>query len=268
MPQSRREANPGRRAAKRWKSAARRPYDRTPTNENIRGETTWRGRLRFSAHPTPASRRSSTGCAALEGQPQPPAAPGELRVVRLHPSRRGLAGDRHPGLDRAPARRHRRAARRRRRGDLRRPRPGGGGARLALPARGRGRRHPGRPLHQPHRRGDRPGPRHRRGAAGLRRASDRPAPDPDPRRRPGHRRRRPRLRARLGLPRGRAVAARRDPRRARSTASTRRAASCSSTCPSSTTTCSRSSSRTASRRATRSTRSAPACSARTARSRR
>ena len=61
---------------------------------------------------------------ALEGQPQPAAAPGRAAGRELHPSRRELAGDRHPGLDRAPARRDRRAARRRRRGGLRRPRPG------------------------------------------------------------------------------------------------------------------------------------------------
>ena len=63
---------------------------------------------------------------ALEGQPHPAAGAGRAPGRELHPSRRDLAGDRHPGLDRAPARRHRRAARRRRRGGLRRPRPGGG----------------------------------------------------------------------------------------------------------------------------------------------
>ena len=120
---------------------------------------------------------------ALEGQPHPAAGAGRAPGRDLHPPRRDLAGHRHPRLDRAPARRHRRAPRRRRRRRLRRPRPGRGAPRLPLPARRRGRRHPRHPLHQPHRRGHRPRPRHRRRAAGLRRAPHRAPPDPHPRRR-------------------------------------------------------------------------------------
>ena len=149
---------------------------------------------------------------ALEGQPQPPAAPGELRVVGFTHLGEGWQAIDTPGsieflhvatdaLLAADA-------------AVICVGPDPAAAVLASPylhaveAAGT----PARPLHQPHRRGDRPGSRHRRGAAGLCRASDRPAPDPDPRRRPDHRRRRSRLRARLGLPRGRAVAADRDPR--------------------------------------------------------
>ena len=139
----------------RWKSAARPPYDRGTRNESPGGDTMARAIAVLGASNTGKSTLVDRMC-GLEGQPQPAAAPGELRVARVHPARRDLAGDRHARLDRAPARRHRRAARGRRGGGLRRAGPGGGGAGLALPARGRGRRNAGGHLHQPHRRG-RPG---------------------------------------------------------------------------------------------------------------
>lgn len=141
------------------------------------------------------------------------------------------------------------------------PDPQGRGPGGAVPARSRGLRHALSDLRQPHRRGAGPAARHRGGAPGLSRPRDPAAPDPGPRGRSHRRRARPDLRARLAFSRGRPLRPGRDPRKC---GGARGARSSWSTCPYSTTLCWKRSSRTVRRPLARSTRSAPACSVRTA----
>ena len=212
---------PGRRAiqqvapqagggsSKLWKSAAGRSYDRLRCNETNGGKIMTRAIAVLGASNTGKSTLVDRMC-ALEGQPQPAAAPGELRICGFtHLGESWQAIDTpgsieflHVATDALLA------------ADAAvicvGPDPAA--AVLASPY-----------LHAVEAAGTPavlfinrideatgPGPRHRRRAAGLCQPPDHPAPDPDPRRRAGGRLGRPRLRARLGLPRRRAFATRRD----------------------------------------------------------
>ncbi len=105
------------------------------------------------------------------------------RVARggIRPPGRALAGDRHAGVDRIPARGRRCSPGRRCGGGLCVARPGGRRAGSALSAAGRGGGGAVNPVREPDRRGECPDPRHRRCAAGLCPASGDPATGADPR---------------------------------------------------------------------------------------